>query len=273
MPPVAGAVKSATFLPSIVSPLSAGSNHAAWREIDVAPGTPRPARAACRCGPGTVPGPVVQRGSAIGSHGFVQRAHGPERPALRLPAEQQLLERRREPHALELRVQREHLVGRRRLARALEQVRRDVVLRDVVDADQLVERRQRRRELRAADRLGVPDRQVRMRAAAVRAVVEAEALREAQRVHVHLPAGGAVRARRLAEDLGVALARAVHLVVRSTRRRRARRRPASGCGPSSGCRSRGRRRARPASRRPPRLPMSGPGQHACRTAACARRSA
>ena len=126
----------------------------------------------------------------------------------------QLLEHRREQHAFELGVQREHVAGGAGSRRQREQMRRDVVFGDAFGADQLVERRQRRRKLRAADQLGVPDRQVRMRAAPVRAVVEAEALRQPQRVHVHLPAGGAVRARRLLEDIGVALACPDHLASR-----------------------------------------------------------
>ena len=82
-------------------------------------------------------------------------------------------------HAFELRVQREHVPGGRGFASLLEQVRRHVVLGDAADADQLVERRQRRGQLRAADQLGVAHRQMRMRAAPVRAVVEAQPLRQA----------------------------------------------------------------------------------------------
>ena len=112
-----------------------------------------------------------------------------------------------------------------------------------------------------------------MRAAAVGAVVEAELLREAQRVDVHLPAGGAVRARRRAEDLGVALARALHLARGPCGVGAGARRPASARGPSSGCRvskPASRTRAHHVGARAGRCP--GPAA-ACRTAACARRSA
>jgi len=46
-----------------------------------------------------------------------------------------------------------------------------------------------------------------------RAVIEAETLRQAQRVQVRLPAGSAVRARGLPEDLLEALAREEHLAL------------------------------------------------------------
>jgi hypothetical protein len=68
--------------------------------------------------------------------------------------------------------------------------------------------------LRAADQLAAPHGEVRCRAAAVGAIVEAELLREAQRVRVHLPAGGAMGGRRRAEDGGVAFAGALHLAAR-----------------------------------------------------------
>ena len=48
-------------------------------------------------------------------------------------------------------------------------------------------------------------------AAPIRAIVEAESLRQSQRVRVHLPPGGAVDARRFLEDVGIAIARERHL--------------------------------------------------------------
>ena len=105
------------------------------------PGIRRPARAACRCAPRSAR--TRSRSAAAPSarrHRAAART-GPERPALRLPAGQELVEHAGEAHALELRVQREHVSRRVQVARALEQMRGDIVLADPAGADQLVERR------------------------------------------------------------------------------------------------------------------------------------
>ncbi len=93
-------------------------------------------------------------------------------------------------------------------------MRGNVGLADAVAADQLVERGQCRGELRAADELGVPHGQMRVRSAPVRTVFESQSLRQPQRVDVHLPARGAVRERRRPEDVGIAVAGALHLGAR-----------------------------------------------------------
>src|SRR4029077_21281493 len=120
--------------------------------------------------------------------------------SLALPAREHRLERAGELSALELGVQRVHVAGRGRFAREPEDVRGDILRGEAVGADQLVERGQRGRQLRAGDDLGAPYRDEGTAAARIRAVVEAHALREPQRVQVHLPAGGSVRPRRPAED-------------------------------------------------------------------------
>ncbi len=58
---------------------------------------------------------------------------------------------------------------------------------------------------------------MRMRAAAVGTIFEAHTLRQAQCVDVHLPAGSAVRQRGRPEDVGVAIAREIHFVLRPIR--------------------------------------------------------
>ena len=144
--------------------------------------------------------------------------------------------------------------------------------RDAVDADQLVQRRQRRRQLRAAA------------AAALRSAARTASCRACRRHSgspsssssverriVHLPAGGAVHLRRPPNiSRKRSHARCICSRVQAASRRR--RSPASGCGRSSACRPRSRRRARAhdRARRAGRCP--GPAA-ACRTAACAGRSA
>ena len=128
-----------------------------------------------------------------------------------------------------------------------------------VEADQLVQRGQRGGQLRAGDDFGAIDRDEGVRAARVRAVVEAHALGQAQRVHVHLPAGGAVHLAGPTEDLSKRSQASSHLPRRSTPRRPL---PTPSCQrtwsqvwmPTS----------KPASRTlrmmaAQRLPMSGPG--------------
>ena len=169
---------------------------AACGEIDVGQEFVALAAAACRSARAIAPGPTSQRGSASGCSVSSSVRIETEPPALRLPAGEQLLERRREAHALELGVQRVDLAGgggscvrSRRCAATLSSVMPSRPISSssvgsvVGSCGQRIE-------------LAVPHRQVRMRAAAVGAVFEAQALREPQRVHVHLPAGGAVRERR-----------------------------------------------------------------------------
>src|SRR2546425_603521 len=74
-------------------------------------------------------------------------------------------------------------------------------------AIRIVRRRERRGQLRAGADLGAPHGDEGAAPTGVRAVIEAETLRQAQRVQVRLPAGRAVRARGLPEDLLEALAR------------------------------------------------------------------
>ena len=52
---------------------------------------------------------------------------------------------------------------------------------------------------------------MRMCAAPVGTVFEAHALRESQRVHIHLPARGAVGERCAPEDVGVSIAGSLHI--------------------------------------------------------------
>ena len=125
-------------------------------------GTPGPARSSVpRAAGNRRRGPTSQRGSAIGCRRLEQRRASATsvQPCAFQPVEQVLEHRRR---AACPRVRRA-ACRRGRPARGsrvqLEQVRGDVVLGDAVEADQFVERRQRRRQLRAADELGVPHRQ------------------------------------------------------------------------------------------------------------------
>src|SRR6476619_2575422 len=111
-------------------------------------------------------------------------------------------------------MQREHVAGLGERLRALEETLRDGDLGNSVDADQFVERRQRGRKLRAPDQLGAPDRQMRVRAAAIRAIIETQLLRQAQRMNVHLPPGGAMRLRWLSKYVDVPIARALHFAPR-----------------------------------------------------------
>ena len=87
----------------------------------------------------------------------------------------------------------------------------DVVDAAAVAAEQFVQGRQRGRQLRAEHNLGVPDGYERVRAARVGGIAETQALGQAQGVRVHLPAGGGMGFRRLAENLAVARNRALHL--------------------------------------------------------------
>src|SRR6266571_4670688 len=95
----------------------------------------------------------------------------------------------------------------------IEHVLRDVLRGEPVGADQLVQSRERGRELRARDDLGAPYGDEGTAPAGVRAVIEAQALRQAQRVQIRLPARGAVRARGRPEYLLEALARQEHLAL------------------------------------------------------------
>src|SRR5215470_18936103 len=76
----------------------------------------------------------------------------------------------------------------------------DVLDTRAIASEQLAELLQRRGDLRAGDELGLDDRHERRLPARIARVVEAEPLREAERVSVHLPSGRSVRPRRLAED-------------------------------------------------------------------------
>ena len=111
-------------------------------------------------------------------------------------------------------MQRVDVAGGGRIVREFQHVVGHVVRVDAVAPDQFVQRRQGGGQLRAGHDLGFVERHERMRAARIRAVVEAQVLGHAVGVAVHLPAGGAVHPRRLAEDLGEALAGPVHLGAR-----------------------------------------------------------
>ena len=87
--------------------------------------------------------------------------------------DEKLPERVRELAALELRAQGEHVPRGGRFGRPLEEVRRHVVDADTVLREEFGERRQRGRELRAADQFAAPHRKVRTRAAPVARVGEA----------------------------------------------------------------------------------------------------
>ena len=76
----------------------------------------------------------------------------------------------------------------------------DVLDAHAVASDQLAEPWQRRWDLRACDELGLDDRHERRLPARIARVVEAEPLREAERVSVHLPFGRGVGSRGLTED-------------------------------------------------------------------------
>src|SRR5438132_9072133 len=83
--------------------------------------------------------------------------------------------------------------------------------RIVMQPDELVQRRQRRRYLRAADHLAIPQRQ--KGAGAPRVGGVREALLEACRVHVGLPSGRAPGAWYFTEHRFKALASEFHLVL------------------------------------------------------------
>src|SRR5215510_1661748 len=76
----------------------------------------------------------------------------------------------------------------------------DVLEAHAVAPDQLAELLQRRGDLRACDGLGLDDRHERRLPARIARVIEAEPLREAERVPVHLPSGRSVGPRGLTED-------------------------------------------------------------------------
>src|SRR4051812_34860389 len=80
-----------------------------------------------------------------------------------------------------------------------------------LEADQLIERGQRGRYLRAADQLAVPHREKRMRAARVGGV--GEALLEACGVRVRLPPSSAPCLGRMTKDLGKAGDGELHLAL------------------------------------------------------------
>ena len=177
------------------------------------PGIPRLAPGACRCA--LPPCPAPSSSAAAPSAPRSRTANAPDRayqPCAFHPSSScSNWEARRMPSSSACSV---NTWSTARLARALQKMRGDVGFRHAVEADHLVERRQRRRELRAANRFRIEHREVRMRSAAVGAIIEAQSLGETKRVHVHLPSRGAVRARRLAKDLRVALACTLHLGVR-----------------------------------------------------------
>src|SRR5450759_5018683 len=93
------------------------------------------------------------------------------------------------------------MAGGRRVFGQAEQMRGDIVYSQSFKADQFVQGRQGGGELGAGNDLAAPDRNKGAAPARVRAVVETQALRQAQRVQVHLPAGGAMGARGFAENL------------------------------------------------------------------------
>jgi hypothetical protein len=171
----------------------------------------RPCTSSVPARPSTTPGPTSQRGSA---NACSVSKGGNQFPALRFPSGDELLEDGCEAHALDLGVQREDVARNSGLARQFEEMRGDVGLGDAAATDELVQRGQRGGQLRAANQLAIPHRQMRMGAAAVGAVFESQTLREPQRVHVHLPAGGAVGEWRRTEDFDVAVAGALHLGAR-----------------------------------------------------------
>lgn len=86
-----------------------------------------------------------------------------------LPAAQQPLERAEQAAAFELRVQREHLVACRGARGERQQMIHRVGAGEIGAADQLVERRQRRRQLRYRGRARGGERQERLAAAHVEA--------------------------------------------------------------------------------------------------------
>ncbi|OMP12490.1 hypothetical protein COLO4_03126 [Corchorus olitorius] len=136
-------------------------------------------------------------------------AHRPKPMALRAPASQQLAEDRGEFLPFKFRMQRKDLVAVG--LGHLQDVPGDVVEGDVFHADQLVERGQRGRQLHVVQRLAVNARDVRMRAPAVGGVGHAPVADLAERVVVHLPAGGTVRHGGLAEYLDEARMSGGHL--------------------------------------------------------------
>src|SRR4051812_9778889 len=90
----------------------------------------------------------------------------------------------------------------------------DVTLVDAAGADELIECRQRGGQLRARHYFCMVDRNKRMSAARIRAIAEAEQLRETVGMSIHLPAGGAVHACFGTEDVPEADTRAFDLMSR-----------------------------------------------------------
>src|SRR5579862_1819365 len=128
-------------------------------------------------------------------------AHRHERTALIQPRTQQALELRQQLLTLELSVQREDVRGAGRKARDAQDFVRGRIRSASVDADELIERRQRRRNLHAGATHPAHDGKEWTRPARVARVLEADFPFELERVRIDLPAGRRVRLRHDAEDI------------------------------------------------------------------------
>ena len=130
--------------------------------------------------------------------------------ALLAPAGEQALQCVAELEPFQFGMKREHVVLCR-FRRNAQQVLVHVFRCQVVNADQFIEGGERGRQLRAGDDLGIPHRDKRVAAAAVRCPAISQALGHAQGMGIHLPAGGAVAGRIRAENLREALVCSAHL--------------------------------------------------------------
>src|SRR5438067_1098976 len=118
-----------------------------------------------------------------------------------LPAAQQPLERWKIRAALELGVQREHMIARERAGGHGEQMVDGLYAAQVRAADELIERRQGRWQLRDRRRALIARRPKWPGAAGVGGITEAELALESRHVVIDLPAGCAVHDGRAVEDL------------------------------------------------------------------------
>src|SRR5262245_11517311 len=129
-----------------------------------------------------------------------QRAERRDLAAERAPASEESLAGRHRSLGVVLRDQREHVLAGAGGGGRQKKLLMDVLDRHAVASDQLAEPLQRRGDLRACDELGLDDRHERRLPARIARVVEAEPLREAERVSVHLTPGRSVGPRALTED-------------------------------------------------------------------------